>query len=174
MNFWFGYSTPATFAAALFRRSRPVLVTVFILVAGVSGLIVAKSALADSSLQTKQHRVVILIDSDDAKVMGHAISYAINLERSFAAKSETVQIEVVANASGIKLLRADTSPLQEPLAAVRQVVPGIVFSMCDSSRRLAEQKEGHAISLIPGARLVPFGIGRVVELEEAGWSYVHG
>jgi uncharacterized protein len=49
----------------------------------------------------------------------------------------------------------------------------IVLRLCDASRQIAEQKEGHPIGLIAGARLVPFGIGRLVELQKAGWSYVH-
>jgi len=106
--------------------------------------------------------------------MGHAISYSINITRSYALKNEVVKIEIVANGSGIKLFRADTSPLQQPLAVLRQAIPGIVFSMCNSSKQIAEQKEGHSIDLVIGARLVPFGIGRVVELQESGWSYVHG
>lgn len=128
----------------------------------------------ESKQYLEPHRVVILIDTDDEKVMGHAISYSMNIARSFAAKNQKVAIEVVANGSGIRLFRADTSPLQQPLAILRQAFPDIVLSMCDSSRQIAEQREGHTIALIPGARLVPFGIGRVVELEEAGWSYVHG
>ncbi len=57
---------------------------------------------------------MILIDSDDDKVMGHAISYSMNITRDFALKHQTVQIEIVANGSGIKLFRADTSPLKQP------------------------------------------------------------
>jgi intracellular sulfur oxidation DsrE/DsrF family protein len=123
---------------------------------------------------SKTHGVIIMIDSDDEKVMGHAISYSLNIVRSYSQKNKTVQIEIVANGSGIKIFRADTSPLQAALAALRQTIPGIVFSMCGSSKLIAEQKEGHSIDLIAGARLVPFGIGRVVELEEGGWSYIHG
>jgi intracellular sulfur oxidation DsrE/DsrF family protein len=137
----------------------------------LAGSTTGNLAFANSSTE---HRVVILIDSEDEKIMGHAISYSMNMTRSYAQRNETVKIEIVANGSGIKLFRADTSPLQEPLASLRQSIPDIVFSMCDSSRRIAEQREGHAIDLVPGARLVPFGIGRVVDLEEAGWSYIHG
>ncbi|WP_213775245.1 hypothetical protein [Bradyrhizobium sp. dw_78] len=88
--------------------------------------------------------------------------------------NEQIRIEVVANGSGITIFRADKSPFQSPLAEVLRTVPGIVFSMCNSSRQIAEQKEGTAIPLIPGARLVPFGIRRVIELQEARWSYIHG
>jgi intracellular sulfur oxidation DsrE/DsrF family protein len=129
---------------------------------------------ANSPQPAKEHRVVILIDSDNEKIMGHAISYSLNISQSYARKNEKVKIEIVANGSGIKLFRADISPLQQLLAVLRQSIPDVVYSMCDSSRQIAEHKEGHPIALILGARLVPFGIGRVVELQESGWSYVHG
>jgi len=156
-----------------FRGLVPVLL---ILAAGfgVAVLSDARSTLATTPARSSLHRVVILIDSDNEKIMGHAVSYSMNITRDYAMKNEKVSIEIVANGSGIRLFRSDTSPLQQPLAYLRQNIPGIVFSMCDSSRQIAEEKEGHAIALVPGARLVPFGVGRVVELEEAGWSYIHG
>ena len=167
-----------SYTAIAEKRTRVVplfIVLVVVLAAGMAvDLARGSSASANSSLQAKEHRVVILIDSDDEKIMGHAISYSMNITRSYARQGEKVKIEVVANGSGIKLFRADTSPLQQPLAALRQAIPDIMFSMCDSSRQIAEQKEGRLIALIPEARLVPFGIGRVVELQESGWSYVHG
>jgi uncharacterized protein len=127
-----------------------------------------------SSKASAIHRIVVLVDSDDAKKMGHAISYSVNITKFFASKGEKVLIEIVANGSGIKLFRADTSPLQQPLAALRVMIPSITYSVCNSSKMIMEQREGHSIPIINGARLVPFGIGRVIELEEAGWSYVNG
>lgn len=124
-----------------------------------------------------QHRagIVVLIDRNDPHVMGHAISYTANLSRHFAGKGQTAPpIEVVANGLGIDVFRADKSPLKEPLAALRQMVPTVVFSMCASSKSIAETKENLTIQLIDGARLVPFGIGRMVELQMKGWAYVHG
>lgn len=138
------------------------------------GVMVELAGARPAAARTGGHNAVILIDSDDEKVMGHAISYSMNLTRSYAQTNERIKIEVVANGSGIKIFRADTSPLQQPLAAVRQAIPDIVFSICDSSRQIAEQREGHPITLIAGVRLVPFGIRRLIELQEAGWSYIHG
>lgn len=161
-----------------FKRSIPSLVLLIALTGSVWAQAMSPrttpAASQTNTSQLNEHRVVILIDSDDEKVMGHAISYSMNLARSYAQKNEKVKIEIVTNGTGIKLLRADTSPLQQPLAFLRQAIPDIVLTVCDSSRQIAEQKEGRAIALVPGARLVPFGIGRVVELQEAGWSYIHG
>lgn len=142
--------------------------------AAIADPLAKKSDRIDGVFAVREHRVVILIDSDDEKVMRHAISYPMNLTRAYAARNERVKVEIVANGPGIKLLRADTSPLRQPLAALQQMFPDLVLSMCDVSRQIAEQKEGQAIELIPGARLVPFGVGRLIELQEAGWSYIHG
>ncbi|MGJ4943710.1 DsrE family protein [Bradyrhizobium sp. HKCCYLS1011] len=120
------------------------------------------------------HGIVILIDRNDPHVMGHAISYSANLSKHFASKRQTLPIEVVANGQGIDIFRADRSQLKEPLAAVRQMYPNIAFSMCASSKAIAEAKENITIQLIDGAQLVPFGIGRVAELQMKGWAYIHG
>ncbi|WP_337268056.1 DsrE family protein [Oryzifoliimicrobium ureilyticus] len=146
--------------------------------AGIALLIVAialgTGAAALAKPQVPQtHHVVILVDSDDEKIMGHAIGYSVNLNRYFATKNERVAIEIVANGSGIVLFRADRSPLQQELSALQQSFSDINLSMCNSSKEIAEQREGHKIDLISGARLVPFGIGRVVELQEKGWTFIH-
>jgi intracellular sulfur oxidation DsrE/DsrF family protein len=105
--------------------------------------------------------------------MGHAISYSANLARHFAERGARLQIEVVANGKGIEVFRADKTTLAEPLATLRQSLPNLTYSMCASSKAIAEAKEQMSISLVLGATLVPFGIGRVVDLQLKGWAYVH-
>jgi intracellular sulfur oxidation DsrE/DsrF family protein len=117
--------------------------------------------------------VVILIDSNEPYVMGHAISYSANLAKHFVDKGAKLLIEVVANGKGIDLFRADKTTLVEPLAMLRQSLPNLSYSMCASSKAIAEAKEQVSIPLIAGASLVPFGIGRVVDLQLKGWAYIH-
>jgi intracellular sulfur oxidation DsrE/DsrF family protein len=117
--------------------------------------------------------VVILIDSNEPYVMGHAISYSANLSKHFADRGARLLIEVVANGKGIDVFRADKTPLIEPLATLRQSLPNLTYSMCASSKAIAEAKEQVSIPLISGAILVPFGIGRVVDLQLKGWAYIH-
>lgn len=120
--------------------------------------------------------VVILISNNEQSVMGHAISYTANLARHFADSKSggLVPIEVVANSSGIDLFRSDRSPLQEPLAAIRSTFQNVAFSVCSSSRAIAEQHEGKVIPILDGVVAVPYGIGRVADLQLSGWAYIHG
>src|SRR3569832_2725157 len=82
--------------------------------------------------------VVILIDSNEPYVMGHAISYSANLAKHSADKGARLLIEVVANGKGIDVFRADKTPLVEPLATLRQSLPNLAYSMCASSKAIAE------------------------------------
>ena len=142
------------------------------------GMIAGATILTASGTATaKEDRladgVVILIDSNEPYVMGHAISYSANLAKHFADKGARLLIEVVANGKGIDVFRADKTPLVEPLAMLRQSLPNLTYSMCASSKAIAEAKEQVSIPLISGANLVPFGIGRVVDLQFKGWAYIH-
>lgn len=50
--------------------------------------------------------------------------------------------------------------------------PRIAFTVFGDTKPIIEQHEGNAMALIYGIRVVPFGIIRLVELREAGWSYI--
>jgi len=71
------------------------------------------------------------------------------------------------------VFRADRTALAEPLAALLQSLPNLSYRMCASSKAIAEANERITIPLIDGAALVPFGIGRVVDLQLRGWAYIH-
>jgi uncharacterized protein len=48
----------------------------------------------------------------------------------------------------------------------------IQFSACNNSKQGMEKTEGHAISVVPEATVVPSGVVHLMELQEQGWSYV--
>jgi intracellular sulfur oxidation DsrE/DsrF family protein len=132
----------------------------------------AESATKVSSSKTR-HRIVFQVDSADEKIIGHAISGTMNLSRLYNDAKQAFEIEIVANASGIQMLRADTSTVVEPLATLRGLIPTLTLSVCGSSATIASQKEGHELVFLSGVKVVPYGVGRLVELQEAGWSYIH-
>jgi uncharacterized protein len=74
------------------------------------------------------------------------------------------------------MLRADTSPVKDRIAQIASgdaTFPSkIVFSACNNTKQAMEKREGHPITIIPQARIVPAGVVRIMELEEQGWSYV--
>jgi len=72
------------------------------------------------------------------------------------------------------MLRSDSSPVQDRIKRLKDMVfPGKTqFSGCNNTKQGMEKAEGHAISIVPEATVVPSGVVRLMELQEAGWSYV--
>jgi uncharacterized protein len=122
----------------------------------------------------KPHRIAIHVDQNDPQVMNMALNNATNVIEYYRARNEDVEIDVVAYGPGLHMLRADTSPVQDRIKHLKEIAsPGkIQFSACNNTKQGMEKAEGHAISIVPDASIVPSGVIRLMELQEQGWSYV--
>ena len=126
------------------------------------------------AVEAKTHRVTIQVDQNDPAVMNLALNNVTNIMDAYKAKGEEVQIELVAYGPGLHMLRVDTSPVQDRVRRLKDMAfPGrIQFSACNNTRQGMEKAEGHAISILPDATIVPSGVVHLMELQEQGWSYV--
>ena len=152
------------------------LVLAFVVPLSVT-LLLTRSEAADSKPQTKpasvrMHRLVLPINTDDPTTMRALISTSLNLPKYYQERNEAFTIEVVAYNAGVHMLRADTSPVKDMLRVLRAVNPNIRFVVCEATKLGMERQEGHPITLIDNVDLVPSGPGRIIELQEAGWSYI--
>ena len=121
----------------------------------------------------KTHRIAIQVDQNDPAVMNLVLNNATNVIEHYRAKGEEADVEIVVYGPGLNMLRADTSPVQDRLKHLKQVAAGkIQFSACNNTKQNMEKAEGHAISILPEATIVPAGVVRLMELQEQGWSYV--
>jgi intracellular sulfur oxidation DsrE/DsrF family protein len=130
----------------------------------------ASAALAEG----KPHRVAIQVDQNDPQVMNLALNNVNAVIEYYRGKNQDVDIDVVAYGPGLHMLRADTSPVADRIKHFKDMAfPGKVqFSACNNTRQGMEKAEGHAISVLPEATVVPSGVVHVMELQEQGWSYV--
>src|SRR5512140_3163362 len=133
-------------------------------------------ALASASMagDGKPHRIAIQGDQNDPQVMNLALNNATNVIENYRAKNEDVEVDIVTYGPGLHMLRADTSPVQDRIKRLKDMVfPGkIQFSACNNTKQGMEKAEGHAISVVPDATIVPSGVVHLMELQEQGWSYV--
>jgi uncharacterized protein len=137
----------------------------------VLSFVLAAPALAADA---KPHRLLIQVDQNDPDVMNLALNNAGNVIEFYRAKGEEVDIDVVAYGPGLNMLRADASPVADRIKRFKDTAfPGkIQFSACNVTRQAMEKREGHPISLLPDATVVPSGVVHLMDLQEAGWSYV--
>ena len=135
------------------------------------GLPASQGFTADAA---RQHRVSIQVDQDDPAVMNLALNNAFNVIEYYRGKGEDVQVEVVTYGPGLNMLREDTSPVKDRIKQLKELSfpSNITFSACNVTKQGMEKREGHTITIIPQASLVPSGVVRLMELQEQGWSYV--
>ncbi|RYX90082.1 MAG: hypothetical protein EON84_14320 [Bradyrhizobiaceae bacterium] len=122
----------------------------------------------------KQHRVAIQVNQNDTDLMNLALNNATNVMEFYKATNEDVQIEIVTYGPGLNMLREDTSPVK---GRIKQLVDAsfpssVKFIACGNTKEGMEKREGKAISVMSEATVVPSGAVRLIELQEAGWSYL--
>ncbi len=137
------------------------------------GLLVSSAQpAAAANLAAGGHRISIQIDQNDPGLMNLSLNNIANMANEYGGLGQMFQIELVAFGPGLHMLRADDSPVKARLESIKSSIPDVVFSACNNTKTAMEKAEGHPIAIVPQARLVPAGIVRLVELQEAGWSYI--
>jgi uncharacterized protein len=125
-----------------------------------------------AAADAKVHRLAIHVDQKDPAVMNLALNNARNVYEHYNERGEEVAIEIVAYNQGLHMLRDDTSPVKDKIAALRAKVKNVTFAACNNTKHAMEKAEGKEVPLIPEATIVPSGVVRLVELQEQGWAYV--
>lgn len=110
------------------------------------------------------HRLVIQMTSGDTLVWRGLMN---NLKHLQAGWGDSAQILVVAHGPGIDLLRKEQTTQQNHIATFNKL--GIQFLACENT--MAERKISKE-SILKEAGFVKMGIGEIVRLQEAGWSYI--
>ena len=117
------------------------------------------------------NRVLLHLDSAAPDKMLAALDQADRLLDEAEQQGRVMQIEIVANSHGIKLMRAGISPHAARMARMQQRHTNLQWVAC--SQTIARLKgEGQNMELLPAARIAPTAIGEIVTRLQQGWTYV--
>jgi uncharacterized protein len=118
------------------------------------------------------HKVAIQINQNDKAVMDLALNNAKNVIDYYEAKRETVAIEIVTYGPGLHMLRADTSPMKDRIAAMSLENRNLAFVACGNTQANQSKAEGKPVQLLSEAKVVPSGVVRLMELQKQGYAYI--
>jgi intracellular sulfur oxidation DsrE/DsrF family protein len=132
-------------------------------------LIVVLSIMVSTTLLSAKdiHKVVIQVSTDDARTQTIALNNAVNLQKLYGV--DNVEVEIVAYGPGLNLL---TKNNQQNKRVESLAIGEIKFSACGNTMKKIEKKKGKQPLLSEGVKIVPAGVGRIVELQEQGYSYI--
>jgi intracellular sulfur oxidation DsrE/DsrF family protein len=137
-----------------------------------AAVLVAAAPAIPAEAAFKQHRIAMQVSQNDVGLMNLTLNNVANLATYYSGVGEDVQIEVVAYGPGLTMYRDDTSPVKARLASIKQSIPNVVFSACNNTKTAMEKAEGHPITIVPEAHIVPAGVVRLTELQEQHWAYI--
>jgi intracellular sulfur oxidation DsrE/DsrF family protein len=114
-----------------------------------------------------KHKLVIQVSSGDQQTQTIALNNAVNLQKSYGM--DNVDIEIVAYGPGLGMLTAKSKNAQRVASLAEQ---NITFSACGNTMKKIAKKTGKQPQLADGVGVVPGGVVRIMELQEAGYSYI--
>jgi uncharacterized protein len=142
--------------------------------AGVGMLLGPAQLIAGSALASEKGavRVAIQVNENDAKVMNLALNNVANVVAHYKAQGQKVEIQLVTYGPGLHMLRADTSPVKDRIAAMALQFEGLTFVACKNTQANMAKQEGRDVPLLTEARPVPSGVVTLIELQQKGFAYI--
>lgn len=112
-------------------------------------------------------RVLIHLDSSQTERMQEALDMA----EAYLAKAGKAKVELVVNNSGLDLLREETTPHAQRIAALAARYDMLAFVACGHA--IARYRSaGLDVTLVPEARVERTAVEHIVDRVRQGWTYL--
>ena len=141
--------------------------------AGLAGYHYGQNTMTGTSLaeltQEENQRIILHIDASDPKQFESTLAYTEKFLNQHKNNGKA-QIEVVANAGGIDLLRANF-PMSEKVARIMDEHDNITFIACTNAlNRLRAQ--GIKPAMVKDVKTELAALTHIIERMNSGWSYI--
>ena len=111
----------------------------------------------------QKHNVVIHVTDNVEWKWNQALNNAGNLKKRYG---KDVQVEIVVNGPGLKMMMFDSAVGNRMEKAVKS---GVDLLACGATMKAAKVDKK---DLYPGVQVVPGGVAEIMEKQEAGWTYI--
>ena len=129
------------------------------------------SEIVASAPQQHTEKVILHISKSDPEQFSTALAYAEKFLEEHASSNN--QIDVVAHAGGLDLMRSDISPLKDQIISLMDKYDNIHFIACAGAIKMFTQKNGVAPDIIQGVGTDNTAFDHIVgRLQTGGWKYI--
>jgi len=116
-------------------------------------------------------RILVHVASSRGDVVDSALQEVEDYLRDARAAGRKVEVEIVANNTGIDILRADASAYTARLERLRAAYPNLTYIACNQTADRLREK-GVTVELIPGVHVAPTALDEIVKRMQQGWVYI--
>ena len=126
---------------------------------------------ASMAVAENQENIILHISKSDPEQFTAALDYAEKFLTEHQAQGH--QIDVVAHAGGLDMMRADASPIKEQIVAMMDKYDNVHFIACAGAIKMYTKKNGVAPVIIQGVGTDYTAFDHIVgRLQGGGWKYI--
>lgn len=125
----------------------------------------------DGDFGDAQRKIIVQVSTANPARLRSALDETENLLETSRREHRQLQVEIVANASGVDLLRADVSPYVDRIGLLRARYPNLNFLACSQTLgKLRDQ--GVDVHLLPHTGITISAAEQIRKRLLQGWDYV--
>lgn len=123
------------------------------------------------AIQAQGNRVVLHLVSGDPREIEGALRKAAQLASARDKTGDIIQVELIANGPGLRMLQTGNAQLASRVVAMRQQHANVRLVACNETmNRLRER--GVEVTLLPDVDVVPSAIEEIATRIDQGWRYL--
>lgn len=120
-------------------------------------------------------RIIVHLNTSSVDKFEKALATAEQLLETYGSSSQDSEIEVVANASAIRMLRTGYSPYSDRVRQLQERYFNLTFLACKDAIEHIQELEGpnSDVSLLPDVETTPSALEHILERLSEGWVYIN-
>ena len=115
--------------------------------------------------------LVVHVASSRGEVVDTALQEVEDYLHDARAAGRKVRVEIVANQTGLDILRAGKSAYSKRLERLREAYPNLTYIACHQTADRLREK-GVRVKLLPGVHFAPTALDEIVKRMQQGWVYI--
>lgn len=119
-----------------------------------------------------ERKILLHISSAEPDKLERALDTAEHLLSTYHSLHQPVELELVANAGGLDLLRADVSPFADRVQALQRQYDNLTFLACQTALDRLRQERHITPDLLPEALVTPNALDEILNRLQQGWMYI--
>lgn len=125
----------------------------------------------DSGIFEKSGNVIVHVSNSNPVRLKSALDETENLLNSYKRENRHVNVEIIANGSGLDLLRSDVSPFVQRIALMKAKYPNLDLMACQQTIKKL-QSRGIIVKLLPHTGFTHSAAEEIDKRLHQGWDYV--
>lgn len=131
-----------------------------------------QTAALDQAPVRGSRKIILHISSDAPDKLSSALDTAEQLLATYTELRQPLELELVANAGGLNLLRADVSPYAERVRELQRQYDNLTFLACQTAMDRLRREKQLSPDLLPEALVTPNALDEILTRLQQGWMYI--